>query len=406
MESVLVPPSESSRDLASRSSFVYELIFSCNKSVYLIWERIRTLGLNNPPNVAMVVRIDNWRRLARMKSEFQKQMLVEELLIAVKDASADLPDTLAAIVDEDAVALLTSIHQYEHSSMKDASVQVAEKLLASVQKRLAKSVTIGIGSPYEDPRNLRLSYKEALRAEQRKFFLGKGRVIHFEDIGEPDPFSPSDMFSLDELELFSELKRGNAAGALDSLSELLRWMRRMSARPDVVKLFMMKVLILMGNAAVEGCGAKTDIQKAQVAAAVRLAEAETAEEIEEWIRGVTFQLVELVNKALSDHNRRAIYSALEYMHKNFWREITLSEIAAYVHLSPSYFSRVFKDQMGESFIEYLKKLRIGKAKELLAEGRRSVQEVSEAVGYKDPRYFSKVFKSLVGLSPCAYRMYG
>ena len=72
-------------------------------------------------------------------------------------------------------------------------------------------------------------------------------------------------------------------------------------------------------------------------------------------------------------------------------------------ISSYYFSKLFKNETGTNFIEYLTNLRISKAKDLLDENRLSVKEIGITVGYPDPNYFSRIFKKNVGQTPSEYK---
>ena len=74
-----------------------------------------------------------------------------------------------------------------------------------------------------------------------------------------------------------------------------------------------------------------------------------------------------------------------------------------MYLSPVYISKIFKDIMGDSPINYLIRIRLSKAKELLENSKLSIKEISEAIGYKDPYYFSKLYKKYYGISPSKHR---
>jgi two-component system response regulator YesN len=82
----------------------------------------------------------------------------------------------------------------------------------------------------------------------------------------------------------------------------------------------------------------------------------------------------------------------------------MAMVSNYVSLSYSYFSEAFKAYTGESFVVYLKKVRIRHAKKLLSENRVKLAEVSEAVGFENSKQFARVFKELEGISPGEYRM--
>ena len=101
---------------------------------------------------------------------------------------------------------------------------------------------------------------------------------------------------------------------------------------------------------------------------------------------------------------RMIEQAKEYINEHFSDEgISLNETAAYVNISPNHFSAVFSRETGKSFIKYLTDLRIGKAKEMLKCTDLRCSDISSAVGYRDPHYFSYLFKRLQNCSPVQYR---
>ena len=78
-------------------------------------------------------------------------------------------------------------------------------------------------------------------------------------------------------------------------------------------------------------------------------------------------------------------------------------IAAQIGVSPSYFSSIFKQETGQSFVEYLTKLRIEKACELLRCTTLRTSEIGAQVGYNDPHYFSATFKKIMGQSPKEFK---
>lgn len=97
-----------------------------------------------------------------------------------------------------------------------------------------------------------------------------------------------------------------------------------------------------------------------------------------------------------------IHKAVNHILRNYARKLTLEEVAEAVYLSPSYFSKVFKQEMGCNFNAYLNELRIEKSKALLLENLKLV-EVATLVGFEDQSYFTKVFKRVTGTTPNLYR---
>lgn len=97
--------------------------------------------------------------------------------------------------------------------------------------------------------------------------------------------------------------------------------------------------------------------------------------------------------------------AIDYIYKNKSENITVESMAKVCHISQSYFSRLFSKEMGDSFSNYISKLKINWAKELLEESDMSVSQVSDELGFNEPGYFIKIFKKHEGVTPSVYRKY-
>lgn len=98
-----------------------------------------------------------------------------------------------------------------------------------------------------------------------------------------------------------------------------------------------------------------------------------------------------------------VKEALTILEQNLDKTLTMADMAQRLHLNSSYFSVLFKEQVGLPFTEYLSRLRIQRAKELLVNTGLSIGEIAEKVGYQTDKYFIKVFKTLEDLSPNRYR---
>ncbi|MBR5376109.1 MAG: helix-turn-helix domain-containing protein [Lachnospiraceae bacterium] len=95
--------------------------------------------------------------------------------------------------------------------------------------------------------------------------------------------------------------------------------------------------------------------------------------------------------------------AKRYIEENYSRDISLDDVAGYAEVSPYYLSRTFKEETGETFMEYLTSLRMKKAMELMKDPDYSIKDICTEVGYSDPNYFSRIFKKSEGLTPTEYR---
>ncbi|MDI4646357.1 response regulator transcription factor [Cohnella hashimotonis] len=106
-----------------------------------------------------------------------------------------------------------------------------------------------------------------------------------------------------------------------------------------------------------------------------------------------------LSKGLSPHMARAD----AFIRQNYTRELTVETLAAHVGKTPNYFSHLFKREFGIAFKDYINRLRIEKAKELILGTNELIYEISEQVGFSDYSYFTQVFKKIEGCSPTALR---
>jgi len=101
--------------------------------------------------------------------------------------------------------------------------------------------------------------------------------------------------------------------------------------------------------------------------------------------------------------KREIVQAVAHVRKNLSGELSIAAEAALVHMSESYFSRLFKSEMGVGFVDFVNGARIEKAKEMLVRTDLRIGEIAQAVGMDNPNYFSILFRKQVGMSPGEYR---
>jgi AraC-like DNA-binding protein len=108
-------------------------------------------------------------------------------------------------------------------------------------------------------------------------------------------------------------------------------------------------------------------------------------------------------KSKSPKLKELIEIAENYIHTNFERNISLGDIAKYVFLSPSYFTRAFKEETGMSPINYLIKVRINRARELLEDTGLKISDIALSVGFSNQQRFNEMFKKYTNYTPLQYR---
>ena len=103
------------------------------------------------------------------------------------------------------------------------------------------------------------------------------------------------------------------------------------------------------------------------------------------------------------HNVMRLRPIVEYINENFKEKITIEMLADMITVSPDYFTKIFKDSMGKTPIDYINTVRINKAMRYLADTEKTMIEIAEEIGFCNSNYFHKIFKQDMGTSPLAYR---
>ena len=130
----------------------------------------------------------------------------------------------------------------------------------------------------------------------------------------------------------------------------------------------------------------------------------TLEELSPYIQNILEKAMELRDRESDNQSKKVLKKALEYIEENYAQEsLSLNTVSGVVNVSPGYFSAIFSQAMETTFIEYVTQKRMEKAKKLLRQTEKHSGEIALEVGYKDPHYFSFVFKKTQGCTPREYR---
>ena len=133
----------------------------------------------------------------------------------------------------------------------------------------------------------------------------------------------------------------------------------------------------------------------------------TAEELAEYMTGVLRKAIQHRENNSTGRYRGILTQAAAFIDDNFSDEkLSLNQVAREVNISPNYLSAMFSQEMGCTFVEYVTARRMERARELLRTSELRSGEVAAAVGYKDPHYFSFLFKKTQGWTPRDYRAGG
>ena len=138
--------------------------------------------------------------------------------------------------------------------------------------------------------------------------------------------------------------------------------------------------------------------------AVSVSDFSSLEELGRWLAERCGRLHDLLGRRRSDSTWQMVERAKDYIAGHYTDEqLSVEALCSHIHLSPTYFSTVFKREVGMSFTAYVTKVRMEEAARLLRETDEKTYRIAEAAGFSDPNYFSYVFKRHFGLSPSKFR---
>ncbi|WP_296971652.1 helix-turn-helix domain-containing protein [Tepidanaerobacter sp. EBM-38] len=386
----------------ARRGFLRDLLYNNITSVKEIWELQKKLNIDIQPNTVMAVTVDNYHSQTRNKSEIQRQNLRLAVLKCIEEASAKF-DAMAINMEEDLYAVLFYMESSEIEPVEKA-VSIGKYLQEYVETKTGVSVTVGIGRRYKDILDLHLSYKDALLACHHKFFIGKSQVIHIENIV---PFSEGlELFSIEvESQLSVKILSCDKEGAFQILDELLEdIIEHKFVNPIIMKARLIEIITTIVKVGLEAGAEQEKLGILSGRFVQEVLRSDTILDLRNQMREVISGVIEEISQGRRHMNLQVFEEAIEYINDNFDKDITLEDVSGYVHISPYHFSHELKKFTGMNFIEYLTKTRIKEAKKLLLTTDLSIGEISNQVGYDDPSYFGRVFKSMEGMPPSKFKV--
>ncbi len=273
------------------------------------------------------------------------------------------------------------------------------KMLQDMVKKCVNT-TISIGVSMENSlETISTAYEQAKVALQNRFYSGKGCITLFEEIKDEGNRDIEFKDSIKNEILFT-LEACDKKRLVDTLENL--YIKEFKLNRSNIYLIKQISLEIIGTSIelLKDYNINKEIVLGSEFSPYRLMRnLNTIDEIYEFVKGTLLKILSAIREFISNTDESDIKKALDYINQNYTENINLCEVAQYVHYSESYLSRKIKETIGMSFVQYLTKLRIEKAIELLQNPNTTVSEVAQRVGYTDYRYFSSVFQKYTGYSP-------
>lgn len=277
---------------------------------------------------------------------------------------------------------------------------LSEELILIVQNSINLEISIGLSSLGETLSQLSGCYKEATLALEKVFFTGSQVVFEYKDEGETTQKDMSQQVTTTDVEvLLMVVQVGNSERVEDWFCLFIQestanQITIKEARNVCGEIFWKLINI---NSLIEISTIETlDILKT-------IYDSNSFLEITQIIQKVALKIATRINEIEKESLSELVKKTKNIINETYKEQLTLVSLSEKVFISSSYLSRIFKKEEGITFNEYLTKVRIDKAIELLKNTNLKSYQVAESVGIHDPHYFSRIFKKITGESPSRYR---
>jgi two-component system response regulator YesN len=275
--------------------------------------------------------------------------------------------------------------------------------------------------PYVNTTRVR-SLAEILRFSAGTLSLGLGRsrpaqrpASAFATAGGPDLPSDADpasaksragaVYPLEkERELLASIAKGDLDESRRNLNEILGFIFFQGGSDlNSIKLRVEELVVLLSRAAVEGGASIEEIIGLNNDYLIRIRNSGSVYDLSAFLSIILARFVDCVFTLTSIKHADLIRKSIQFINAECSTDISLDRVAEHVHLSPSHFSRIFREATGENFVAYLTRVRMEKGKAMLQAGTQPLAEIGVSIGFRDQSYFSRVFKRSTGMSPGKYR---
>ena len=282
-------------------------------------------------------------------------------------------------------------------------IDVLGDICKETKRILEVPVTIGIGHSVTGLSKIAGSYQSAVEALGYKAVVGSGITIYINDM-EPVGSGKLEFDNSDESDFISAVKFGpdekieavmvRISGKLESAKVHYRQQQVyvfgvLNTVIQMIQQYDLNLEEILGGE-LEYLSVIDKLQK--------------REEFGEWLLKTARKMNQAINQERDMTTRQVIQQAKQYIMDNYQNpDLSVEMICRHLHMSPAYFSTMFKKETGQAYIAYLTEIRLNKAVELLNKTDDKTYVIASKVGYQEQNYFSYVFKKKFGVSPTKFR---
>jgi YesN/AraC family two-component response regulator len=364
--------------------------------------QIENLNMNIPKvNITVaVLTIDNYKTLEKNLDAFSFSNIIESVYKLLLQKSEEYGLGEVVRIEKSKYVFICG---FANEKSTATVLQKVGSFLSNFKHAcgmlLNVSLTIGISDVDNGYDKIPMLYRQAIAANNLKIVNGKGNLYFQQHVKKSVSLENNDETTLThhERDLMNAMMNSDVTKIQEYLQSIFQVLRSQTDMKKVfhtyLSIFLKTIGYLQRN--------ELSIDDNDKAIVEEMGQFETIEEIHQYIKFKFLDIYNQIQESLA-HSTSKITIVKEYIRHNYYRDLSLKSVSEYIHVSESYLSRLFSTT-GETFISYLTKIRIEKAKELLKNETLTIQEVSETVGYANQEHFSRIFKKYTGHSPIKFR---
>ncbi len=298
----------------------------------------------------------------------------------------------------------------DHEPAETVTMRVTDELVSIIKLWPEVSYFVATGKPVQRLSDVPVCFEKASHAFSYQFIMKRDQVISYEDVlhySDEGRGLSVKALNPDEINKTS-LERFIKSGLIENVTEFVESYLNAFGTNTTSKTFRQYIAMdvrIVSAAVLDEIGIEKGMMIETVGDLdIAGKSAECLDDTRKYIEKVLTAALKLRDKISTQKYSKLIHSAVDYIDQNYSNEdFSLNEVAKKVNVSPTYFSVIFSQETGMTFSEYLSKVRMEKAKELLRCTSMKSSEIGYAIGYKNNHYFSYIFKKIVGITPKEYR---
>ncbi|RUS49062.1 response regulator [Cohnella sp. AR92] len=371
---------------------------------------LRLIGADDPDKryCATAVRILNMESVAETRFKQETDLLRFAVTNVINDF-ADEGFQSFGFANPKREREIIVVHSLSNEVMGDVSFRsnhFMKKIVSALGELFGIVVAAGIGMPIREISRLSDSYESAAKAAESIDLLklpgDRGIVSDVSNEG------PKENVSL--LSRFSQLRTAIDAGNLNQVRGVVQDYAKMLRTLPLLRLkdadrVLKELVRQLDELLLENGGTpEPHVTEGSLKELGIVADYAGAEQFEALLVRIAEVYFHRIRSSAAADKSFAISEIKEFIDQNYFEDIKVSMFTEKYFLSREYLMKLFKQQYGFGIHEYVQKIRMDKAKELLSHSELKIQEISEMLGYKDKNYFSKAFRNYFSLSPTEYRM--